>query len=134
MTSHPPVILRRPHTRTPYTDDPDAIPYRGRFDHATDRTYLTDTPVLDELGRRNGMTHTWLEYRCAYVGCRYVLLVRAETAHDLALADHTRRTSPPLAGLIRPVQIDLGPITPSGALTRQIVQDAINTLDPRSLR
>ena len=89
MTSHPSVILRRPHTRTPYTDDPDAIPYRGRFDHATDRTYLTDTPVLDELGRRNGMTHTWLEYRCAYVGCGYVLLVRADHAHDLALRDHS---------------------------------------------
>ena len=100
MTSHPPVILRRPHTRTPYTDDPDAIPYRGRFDHATDRTYLTDTPVLDELGRRNGMTHTWLEYRCAYVGCRYVLLVRADHAHALALADHRRRTGP-LASVLR---------------------------------
>lgn len=91
MTAHPPVIVRRPHTRTRYTSDPDAIPYRGRYDHAHDRTYLTGTPVLDELGRRNGLTHTWLEYRCAYVGCGYVLLVRTDHAHTLATLDYTHR-------------------------------------------
>lgn len=77
------VILRRRHTRTRYTGDPDAIPYRGWYDHAP-RPYLTDTVVLDELGRRNGMTRTWLRYECGNVGCRYVLLVRADHAHDLA--------------------------------------------------
>ena len=79
----PAVILRRPHTRTRYTGDPDALPYRGWYDHAP-RPYLTDTVVLDELGRRNGMTHLWLRYECANVGCRYVLLVRTDAAHDLA--------------------------------------------------
>ena len=79
----PGVILRAPHTRTRYTGDPDALPYHGWFTHAP-RVYLADTPVLDVLGRHNGMTHTWLRYECANVGCRYVLLVRAEEAHALA--------------------------------------------------
>lgn len=86
-----PVILRRPHTRTAYTDDPDAIPYRGRFDHEP-RPYLTDTPALDTLGRRNGLTHLWLAYACANVGCRYLLLVRTDAAHDLALHSLRYRT------------------------------------------
>jgi hypothetical protein len=89
--SGPAVILRRPHTRTRYTGDPDAIPYQGRYDHEP-RPYLTDTRVLDVLGRRNGMTHLWLAYACANVGCRYLLLVRTDAAHDLALHSLRYRT------------------------------------------
>ena len=89
MTAHPPVILRRPHTRTRYTSDPDAIRYRGTYDHDP-HPYLAEPVWLDTLGRVNGRgTHLWLRYGCAYVGCRYVLLVRAEHAHDLALRDHS---------------------------------------------
>ena len=100
-----PVILRRPHTRTAYTDDPDAIPYRGRFDHEP-RPYLTGVPVLDTLGRHNGMTHTWLSYECANVGCRFLLLVWAEHAHDLAWREvqarqHAARFSGPARALDR---------------------------------
>ena len=53
-------------------------------------------------GRRNGMTHTWLEYRCAATSAAYVLLVRADHAHALALADHSLARGPgPSASVLR---------------------------------
>lgn len=85
MTAHPGVILRRPHSRQRLSNDPDALPYRGWYDHKP-RTGFDDTVVLDELGRRNGLTHTWLRWVCWHPGCGYVLLVREDYAEKLALA------------------------------------------------
>ena len=94
MTAHPPVILRRPHTRQVHRR-PGRDPVPRHLDHDPHRTYLP-SPRSSMTSARQRHDAPWLELRCAYVGCRYVLLVRAEHAHDLALArDHRRRPGGP---------------------------------------